>query len=232
MPDQKNNNPDTKSIFDSAACFQGLYPEELEKLSDKKTRVQYLKNENVFKQGAFSPHVTYVLNGLVRVYLQTGHNRQLNIRLAGPGDFLSFSSVFGESTYNYSALAIKDAWVCMIEKDALRNLLLTNADFALRIVSRNCRNEKQLLDVIGNLSYKQMRGKLASALLYLSSEPFLQERVFQYLTRQDISDFTSISTESTIKFLKEFEAERIIELKKRDIQITNQKQLEAISQNS
>jgi CRP/FNR family transcriptional regulator len=173
-----------------------------------------------------------VLSGLVRVYLQTGHNRQLNIRMAGPGDFLSFSSVFGESTYNYSALAIKDAWVCMIEKEALRNLLQTNADFALRIVSRNCRNEKQMLDVIGNLSYKQMRGKLASALLYLSSESFIQEQVFQHLTRQDIADFAAISTESTIKFLKEFESEGIVELKKRDIEITDMKKLEVISKNS
>lgn len=226
------NISNTDSIFDSAVCFQGLYPEELEKLSDSKTRVQYLRGENVFKQGAFSPHVTYVLSGLVRVYLQTGHNRQLNIRIAGPGDFLSFSSVFGENTYNYSALAIKDAWVCMIEKEALRNLLQTNADFALRIVSRNCRNEKQLLDVIGNLSYKQMRGKLASALLYLSSEAFMQEQVFQHLTRQDIADFAAISTESTIKFLKEFENEGIVKLKKRDIEITDMKKLEAISKNS
>ena len=228
MPDHINTN----SIFESAACFQGLYPEELEKLSDSKTRVQYLKGENIFKQGAFSPHVTYVLSGLVRVYLQTGHNRQLNIRMAGPGDFLSFSSVFGETTFNYSALAVKDAWICMIEKDALRNLLQTNADFALRIVSRNCRNEKQLLDVIGNLSYKQMRGKLASALLYLSSESFIKEQVFQHLTRQDIADFAAISTESTIKFLKEFENEGIVELKKKDIEITDMKKLEEMSRNS
>ncbi len=227
-----NQTKTGNSIFESAECFRGLYPEELEKLTDSKTRVHYLKGETIFKQGAFSPHVTYVLSGLVRVYLQTGHNRQLNIRLAAPGDFLSFSSVFGEATYNYSALAVKDSWVCMIEKNALRNLLQTNADFALRIVSRNCRNEQQLLDIIGNLSYKQMRGKLASALFYLSSESFLKEQVFQYLTRQDISDFAAISTESTIKFLKEFEKEGIIDLKKKDIEIKDWKKLEIISRNS
>ncbi|MGQ1891486.1 Crp/Fnr family transcriptional regulator [Thermophagus sp. OGC60D27] len=229
---EENQTTKNKSIFDSAECFQGLYPEELDKLQHHKTRVQYLKGETIFKQGAFSPHVTYVLDGLVRVYLQTGHNRQLNIRLAGPGDFLSFSSVFGETTYHYSAIAVKDAWVCMIEKEALRNLLQTNADFALRIVSRNCRNEQQLLNVVANLSYKQMRGKLASALLYLSAEPFLKEQVFQFLTRQDIADFAAISTESTIKFLKEFENEAMIELKRKDIEIKDRKKLEMISKNS
>lgn len=231
MDNTKNtpNSPEQNTIFDSAACFSGLYPKELEKITDSKTRVQYLKGETVFKQGAFSPHVMYVLSGLVRLYLQIGPQKQLNIRLAAPGDFLAFSSVFGETTYNYSAVAVKDALVCMIEKEALQELLQSNSDFALRIISRNCRNENQLLDVIGNLSYKQMRGKLASALLYLSKEEFRHEEVFQYLTRQDISDFASISTESTIKFLKEFEKEGMVELKKKDIEIKDYERLRTIS---
>ena len=58
-----------------------------------------------------------------------------------------------------------------------------------------------------------MRGKLASTLLYLSQEEFLKENIFKYLTRQEIADFASISTESAIKFLKEFEKEKIIKLK-------------------
>ncbi|WP_245531739.1 helix-turn-helix domain-containing protein [Anaerophaga thermohalophila] len=41
--------------------------------------------------------------------------------------------------------------------------------------------------------------------------------------QKDISDFAAISTESTIKFLKEFEKERIIGLKKKDIEIKDWK---------
>ena len=57
-----------------------------------------------------------------------------------------------------------------------------------------------------------MRGKLASALLYLTSEKFKNDNVFQYLTRQDIADFASITVESTVKFLKEFEKEGLTQL--------------------
>mgnify|MGYP005643047765 CR=1 FL=1 len=65
-------------------------------LAHKKKQLRYLKGENIFKQGAFAPYVMFVQSGLVKVYLQTGLNKQLNIRIAKSGDFaiLIFSCLF------------------------------------------------------------------------------------------------------------------------------------------
>jgi CRP/FNR family transcriptional regulator len=76
-----------------------------------------------------------------------------------------------------------------------------------------------------------MRGKLASALLYLLQDEFVKEEVFSYLTRQDIADFASISAESAIKFLKEFEKENVIRLNGKDIVVLDNSKLETISKN-
>ena len=212
-------------------CFRSLSEQELAILNDKRTQIQYLKGENVFKQGAFAPHVLFVNQGLVKIYLQTGNNKQVNIRLAKKGDFMAFQSVFGENIYSYSALTLKDSVICMIDKEALKELLMRNPDFAMQITSRNCKNEIRYIDVIGNISYKQMRGKLASALLYLSGEEFSGEEVFTNLTRQDIADFASITIESAIKFLKEFEKDAIIGLNGKDVSIINREELWLISKN-
>ena len=207
------------------------FPEELEILQQNKTRITYLKGENIFKQGAFAPYVLYVVSGLVKVYLQTGYDKQINVSLAHSGDFLAFSSIFGENIHTYSSQAIKDSEICMIEKESLKETLLKYPDFALQITSKNYRNERHLLEIIKNVSYKQMRGKLASSLLYLSQDEFLEEDIFNYLTRQDIADFASVSTESAIKFLKEFEKEKILKLKGKEIKILDYRQLETISKN-
>jgi CRP/FNR family transcriptional regulator, polysaccharide utilization system transcription regulator len=224
-----DNNLNSGECLNSSGCFQLLRPDELDFINGKKTQVSYLKGETVFKQGAFAPFVLYVVGGLIKVFLQTGSTKQLNIRLAKQGDFLAFSSVFGENIYNYSALALKDSLVCMIDKAALKELLMKNVDFAMRITTKNCQNEGRYLDILQNISYKQMRGKLASALLYLSADEFLEEEVFHYLTRQDIADFASITTESTVKFLKEFEKENIIALNGKDIKIINHHTLDGIA---
>ncbi|MBN1185674.1 MAG: Crp/Fnr family transcriptional regulator [Bacteroidales bacterium] len=227
MESDSNNN--CKECKKSSTCFQYLYPDDLEFINSRKTQITYLKGETIFKQGAFAAYILYVVDGLVKVFLQTGSIKQLNIRLTKQGDFMAFSSVFGDNIYNYSAVALKDSTICMIEKTALKQLLMKNADFAMRITSRNCRNEGRYLDIIQNTSYKQMRGKLASALLYLSSEEFLEEDVFQYLTRQDIADFASITIESAVKFIKEFEKEGILKLKGKELKIINKGKLEEIA---
>ena len=210
----------------------GIYPEALNNLAQKKTRIAYLKGETIFKQGAFAPYVLFVVQGLVKVYLQTGYDKQINLSLARTGDFLAFASIFGENIHTYSTVALKDSTICMIEKESLKQILLENPRFALEVTSKNYRNERHLLEVIKNLSYKQMRGKLASSLLYLSHEDFLKEEVFEYLSRQDLADFASISTESAIRFLKEFEKEGIIVLRGRNIEVIDQNKLETISKTS
>ena len=132
------------------------FPEVSKILSQYKTRIIYLKGENIFKQGAFAPYVMYIVSGLVKVYLQTGYDKQINISIARSGEFLAFSSIFGENIHTYSTQAIKDAEICMIEKDNLKEALLGNPEFALQVTSKNYRNERHLFEIIKNLSYKQM----------------------------------------------------------------------------
>lgn len=218
-----------KSDKSDLGAIHQLTDNEQDFLKHKRKQLLYLKGENLFKQGAFASHVIYIQTGLVKVYLQTQPNKQMNVSIAKPGDFLAFGSVFGDDTYSYSAIAIKDSEVCMIDKDGLRELLFRNNDFAMRITESNFKLERHHMDIIASLSYKQMRGKLATALIYLSSEDLMEENVFQYLNRQEIAGFAAISNESGIKFLKEFEKEGILKLKNRDIEILDTKRLNTIS---
>ena len=205
--------------------------DDFAELTHQKTQITYLKGENIFKQGAFAPYVIFVVEGLIKVYLQTGYEKQINISIAKTGDFLAFSSVFGENIHTYSTQALKDSVICMIEKESLKQILIDNPEFALEVTSKNYKNESHLFEIIKNTSYKQMRGKLASSLLYLSQDSFSKEDVFNYLTRQDIADFASISTESAIKFLKELEKEKVLKLSGKNIEILELEKLKLIGKN-
>lgn len=204
-----------------SGCFSNLPQEDIAFLSKSKIQVSYLKGETIFKQGAFAPHVLFVNKGLALVYLQVGKSKQINIHIAQPGDYIAFSSVFNQKTYQYSAISLSDSTFCMIEKEALKTVISRNANFAMQLASKNNLNETRYIDIIKNLSYKQMRGKLASVILYLCSEDFNKYQIFQFLSRQDIADFASITVESAVKFLKEFENDELIKLEGKAIIIKN-----------
>lgn len=210
-------------------CFEKLTIEQLDSLTDKKKQLKYFKGENIFKQDAFSSHIIYIIEGAIKIYLQTSNQKQINLRIACSGDFVAFESIFSGNYYNYSANALKDSIICMINKEALKNLLVQNPQFGIQITTKNMQNEVYLIETIKNLSAKHMRGKLAYTLLYLSGKKFEKENIFQLLTRKEIANFASISNENAIKYLKEFEKENIISLKGKDIKVIDKKNLELIS---
>lgn len=209
--------------------FNTLHPDDVNLFENKKTQVTYLKGEVIIKQGALANNVLLINNGLARLYIQPGSQKQVNLRLLRMGDFMAFFTIFGEIVYPYSVVALKETTVCMIEKEVFTELLVKNPEFALEITSRIYKREHRYLEMINNLSYKQMRGKLASTLLYLSSEEFKCEDIFSYLTRQEIADFASITIESAIKFIKEFEQEGALHIDAKKVIIKNRELLKEIS---
>jgi len=212
-----------------APCFQSLSLEEMEIVQESKTQVLFRKGENLTKQGAFASYVLFIINGLVRQTVEGDTTRNLNLSIMQTGDFVGLSVIFDQQTFNYSTHALKDTQVYLITKEALKRIVSNNGAFAHAIIKRYCEQNNLLLGILRNMVYKQMNGRLADTLLYLSSEKLKQENVFSLLTRKDIADFAGISVESTVKLLKTFEKDGLIHLEDKNILIANRQALQEIS---
>lgn len=210
-------------------CFRKLISEELEFINEKKTQISYLAREIICKQGAFASYVLYISEGLVKLYLENINNKTTNVQILKSGDFIGLSSVFGKNIYNYSVVALKDSELCLIEKEGLRKLLENNGLFASSIIKNYCDTEGHLFEKIKSLSYKQMNGRIADTLLYLSNKELFEDNLFPLLSRKDIADFACVSKESTVKILSELKSEGIIELNGKDIIILETERLKQIS---
>lgn len=213
----------------SAKCFRKLIPSELEFISQNKTQILYRKGENICKQGAFASYVLYISDGLVKLYLESPNNKCTNLKLLNASEFIGLSSIYGDNIYNFSTLALKDSTICLIEKDSFRKLLNANGHFASEIIKWYCENEKHLFKKIQSLSNKQMYGRLADVLLYLDNQDLKKEKIFSSLSRKDIAEFASLSTESTVRLLTELKNDHIIDINGKEIKIVNAELLKKMS---
>jgi len=213
----------------NAPCFQSLSQDEIAFIQKSRTRVQFRKGENLTKQGAYASYVLFVISGLVRQYVEGDGDRNLNLHIMQDGDFIGLSTVFDNPVFNYSTVAITETLVYLIEKDALLKIISTNGSFAFSIIKRYNEQSNSLFEIIKRNQFKQMNGRLADALLYLSSDQFAGYNVFSNLSRKDIADFAGISTESTIKLLKQYEKDGILQLDDKNITILNKANLLDIS---
>jgi len=213
----------------SSKCFQQLIPSELEFINLHKTHIHYRKGEIICKQGAFASYVSHISDGLVKVYLENPGNKNINIRISKTSEFIGLSAVFGDNTYNYSAQALTDSSVCLIDKGSFKKLLHDNGNFSSEVIKSYCEREKQIFMKIRGLTHKQMHGRLADVLLYLSEDNFNDDDIFSYLSRKDIADFAAISTESIVRILTELKKEKIIEMKGKKVEILKKDLLKEIS---
>ena len=212
-----------------APCFQMLSPEEVELVRGSKTQILFRKGDNLTKQGAFASYVLFIISGLARQYVEGDSNKNYNLRIIKPGEFVGLSAVFTKNTFNYSSIAITDCQVFLVEKDAIAKVVKQNGIFAFTMITRYCEQNANLFDTLRTVMYKQMNGRIAETLLYIDGFKTENPTIFQLLSRKDIADFAGISTESAVKLLKSFEKDGVIELNEKDIQVVNHNGLLEIS---
>jgi len=212
-----------------APCFQLLSGEEVELIRASKTQVLFRKGENLTKQGTFTSYVLFLMEGIVKQYVEGDGTHNYNLRIIQPGEFLGLSALFNKKIFSYSTVSLTEARVFLLEKDALFKVLQQNGAFAIEIIKRYSHHNNVLYDSIRHLMYKQMNGRMADALLYLSSDEFKSFNLFALLSRKDIADFAGLSTETGIKLLKSFEKDGLIQLDDKSISILKPELLMDIS---
>jgi CRP/FNR family transcriptional regulator len=206
-----------------------LQAPEIEMIRESKTQVSFRQGENLTKQGTYASYILFILKGVTKQHLEEG-GKNYNLRIVGESEFIGLSTVFGKNTFNYSTIALTDTQTLLIEKEALEKIIRQNGHFAFNIINRYCDQNDILYQSIRNLMYKQMNGRVADALLYLSTKETPTSGIFQLLTRRDIAEFAGISTESAVKILKTFERDGLIQLIDKNIVIKNKNQLDQISE--
>ena len=208
-----------------APCFQTLSPDEAELVRSSKTQILFRKGDNLTKQGAFTSYTLFLIKGIARQYIEGDGNKSFNLRIIQPGEFVGLSAVFHKNTFSYSSVALTDCQGFLVEKDAINQVCHQNGEFSTRIARRYFEQNSNLYEKLSHVMYKQMNGRIADALLYLDNLKADHPDIFQLLSRKDIADFAGISTESTVKLLKSFEKDGLIQLNDKDIEILNRDSL-------
>jgi CRP/FNR family transcriptional regulator len=210
-------------------CFVQRTKNAEEFYRTQKSHISYKKGETIIKLGTPVTSILYILDGLVKVYIE-GPEKNIIIKLLTPHDFIGLTSLFGDNTYYFSAAALKETRVCSIDREGIKDLITQCCEFSRELSNWYCENYNIMLTKCLNLGLRQLNGKIANTLLYLNREKFREFDVFSYISRTDIAELSGISMESVVRILAEFSNDKIIELKGRKIEITDLDRLKIINQ--
>ena len=143
--------------------------------------------------------------------------------------------MFSTDKYTTSCVALKDAVVCAIPANRIYAYMKSNtalADFFLRLLS---------FDVIDSdaryvrFSQKHLRGRLSETLLYLAHYFGLKDdgqTLSVDLSREDLANFSFMTTANAIRTLSAFASEKLVELKQREIKLLDIEQIRFVREHS
>ena len=224
----------TKNNFENfdtlADCFKNLSEDQLDKISENKVHIKYNKKEIVAKQGSFASHIIFIKQGYLKLYIESEWDaKDLIINIFGPNQLIGLSSLFESNTYQYSVAALVPSELCLFEVNDIKYMIGQNSEFALGILRRSHRSTIHAYNQMYNLTHKQLNGRIASAFLYLSRQVFESATFEMILSRNELANFTAMSTMSAVRTIKDLEKQGVITDINGIIEIKDFKTLEKIS---
>ncbi len=188
----------------------------------------FKRHEKICRQGSPVTHAVYLVSGTAKLFIEGINERNIILYLMKPPAYIGLLSFFESVHYSYSVTAIEDTRVCMVDLDFVKELYLADHDLLLKLNQAFGRSVSMIMKKIITLNQKNIRGRVAESLIYLS-EFYGGMKFTLPITRKDLGSLSGISEENTVRLLTELRNENIISLVGKELEILDMRLLSKLS---
>jgi len=174
----------------------------------------YERGDMLFWEGEPCAGLHMIESGSVKLYRISPQGRHYIIAVMSEGATCNEVPAFdgGENPVNVEALEASRVWV--IESQVLRELVLSNSEFALKILGRFGQNLRHLVKKVSELAFFQVTNRLARLITEMPNEdPNL------HWTHEELAARLGTVREVVSRSLRELEKSGAIRIEGRQIQI-------------
>ncbi|MDE5418191.1 Crp/Fnr family transcriptional regulator [Labilibaculum sp. DW002] len=216
-------------LISAKDCFESLTPHQKDLVEKSTTRLQFTKGETIIKQGFVASHILYIEKGLAKLDV-TNDSKLSTLKLLSNDSFVGIMCSFACKSLDFSAVALEDTTIRMINMDLFLSLVKENGEFALKLMRHMSSLTNDIMHRTSRIAGKNVEGSLALILTELS-EIYKSPQFVLPVTRVGLASLAGCSKESVIHTLAKFHNDKIIEVKDKNITILKQASLELIIKN-
>jgi len=185
------------------------------------------KRDIICKQGTEVTHALFLVRGSAKLYIEGLNNRNIILYILKPPAYIGLLSFFESPFYFYSVSALEESEVCFIELELVKKLYYEDHELLLSLNKAFGKSVSNIMKKIISLNQKQIRGRIAENLIYLS-EIYNNHKFHLNISRKEIGEMVAISEENTVRLLSEFSKENIISIRGKEIEILDMPLLKKI----
>lgn len=184
------------------------------KLSEQYEIQGYDKKQMLYSEGKRPRFLFYLVKGKVKGFKTNEDGKEYITNLYSQGDFIGYTALIEDKNYDDSASILEDAELMQIPKEDFLQMVYSDISIASKFIHIMSANVKEKEDRLLDLAYSSLRKRVARALVDIVSKFNLSADAAPIeISREDIAQYVGTATESLIRTLSDFKAEKHIDIK-------------------
>lgn len=208
-------------VLRRAPLFRALDDDGAVALQAGVTIVELARAERLFEEGASGNQLYVVLDGKIKLTRAAADGRENLLSVVGPGEMFGELSLFDPRPRTASAIAVTDSRLGALAHDDLRNWLTGRPDVALHLLQALAQRLRRANDVMADLVFTDVPGRVAKALLDLADRfGAVRDEGLQVnhdLTQEELAQLVGASRETVNKALADFAARGWLQLSAKSV---------------
>ena len=191
--------------------FEGLPPEQIEDLAMIVTDQTFGKGEAIFSEGEDADGFYVVITGRVKIFKLSADGKEQILHFFGPGEPFGEVPVFTGQHFPASAEVMEESRVFFFPRKSFVDLIKRTPSLALNMLAILSKRLRRFAALIDDLSLKEVPGRLAAYLLYLSDQNRGAKVLELAVTKAQLASLLGTIPETLSRILGKLSSQGLIE---------------------
>ena len=220
----------TDDVLRQSPLFSGVDDDSAAVLEDSMAASSLARGDVLFNEGDSGSQLYVVIEGKIKLGRTSADGRENLLAILGPGQMFGELSFFDPGPRSATATAVTDVELKSLGHDALSPVLATHPDVALALLNQLAGRLRRTNEVVGDLVFSDVPGRVAKALLDLAGRFGRKAddgvHVNHDLTQEELAQLVGASRETVNKALADFASRGWMRLEPRSVVILDIERLQ------
>jgi CRP/FNR family transcriptional regulator len=211
------------------ALFEGLPQEQLDELSRIVVEQRFKKGQPLFADGTKAAGMYGIISGKVKIYKMSLEGKEQILHIFGEGELFGEVPVFAGGNYPAHAEALEDSRFLFFPRAEFVSLIQREPSLAMNMLAILSLRLRRFTHLIEDLSLKEVPGRLAAYLLYISDRDGGSSRLELDITKGQLASVLGTIPETLSRILGRMSQQELIRVEGRKIEILDREALEGLA---
>ncbi|MBN1849198.1 MAG: Crp/Fnr family transcriptional regulator [Deltaproteobacteria bacterium] len=219
-----------KEQISSIPLFEGLPGDQLEELSSIIVDLDYQSGQSIFSEGDEGAGFYVVVSGRVKIFKISADGKEQILHIFDHGEPFGEVAVFAGMHFPANAEAMERSRILYFPRDALVGLIQKDPFIALNMLAVLSRRLRGFAALIEDLSLKEVPGRLAAHLLFLSEQKKGSKDFELTITKGQLASLLGTIPETLSRILTKMSKQGLIESNGARIKILDRDALQDLAE--